>query len=180
MGDQLSLLSPQQKRCTSEFNANRTHRIALPRRWEEGGTYVLWVLLNPSQADRNRDQNDLTVSKCEGFSKRWGHSALWVTNVFSFIATYPHELEGASVEVLRTSQAFMRMVNLSVGAAEIIVGWGGSIPKALANEPEAVVRALRIASEAPIRCLGTTADGHPRHPSRLGYDTERVAFRKWT
>lgn len=179
MGDQLSLLSPQQKRCVSEFNADRTHRIALPRRWSEGGTYVLWVLLNPSQADRNRDQNDLTVSKCEGFSKRWGHSALWVTNVFSFITTYPHELEGKGIEVLRTSEAFMRMVQLSVGAAEIVVGWGGSIPKALAHHPEAAVRALRLASEAPIRCLGTTADGHPRHPSRLGYDTERVAFRKW-
>jgi hypothetical protein len=179
MGDQLSLLSPQQKRCVSEFNADRTHRIALPRRWQEGGTYVLWVLLNPSQADRNRDENDLTVTKCEGFSKRWGHSALWITNVFSLIATDPRELEGASVDVLRTSQAFMRLVQLAVGAAEILVGWGGSIPKRLEGAPESIVRAIRTVSAAPINCLGTTAGGHPRHPSRLGYDTERVAFRKW-
>lgn len=179
MGDQLSLLSPQQKRCTSEFNADRTHRIALPRRWEEGGTYVLWVLLNPSQADRNRDQNDLTVTKCEGFSKRWGHSALWVVNLFSVIATDPAELEGLAWLEALLPVAHARMCQLAEGAAEIIVGWGGSIPRTLAPRAEHVTRALRAASLAPIRCLGTTADGHPRHPSRLGYDTERVAFRKW-
>lgn len=179
MGEQLHLLTPQQRRCVSEFNADRTHRIALPRRWADGGTYVLWVLLNPSQADRNRDENDMTVTKCEGFSKRWGYSALWVVNLFSFIATYPSELEALTWTQTVLPIAHARMCQLAVGAAEVVVGWGSSIPRTLEPRAEHVTRALREATDAPINCLGTTTDGHPRHPSRIGYDTERVAFRKW-
>lgn len=176
---QLSLLTPAQKRCTSEFNADRTHRIALPRRWAEGGTYVLWVLLNPSQADRNRDQNDLTVSKCEGFSRRWGHSALWVVNLFSVIATDPAELDNHTLLTACLPEAHIRLCQLAAGAAEVVAGWGSSIPGHLIARVNVVRAALQEATEAPIRCLGTTNGGHPRHPSRLGYDTERVAFRKW-
>src|SRR5258708_25884820 len=65
------------------------YRYELTRRWDSR-PMVTWVMLNPSIADAEVD--DLTVTKCCGFTQRWGWGGIRVVNLFALRATNPKEL----------------------------------------------------------------------------------------
>jgi hypothetical protein len=65
------------------------YRYTLGRTWSDEPP-VLFVMLNPSTADADVDDN--TISKCIGFAKRWGHGGITVVNLYAWRATNPKEL----------------------------------------------------------------------------------------
>lgn len=52
-------------------------RYVLEREWALHGKTLTWCMLNPSTADALDD--DPTIRKCIGFSKRWGFGSLVVS-----------------------------------------------------------------------------------------------------
>ena len=52
------------------FDKDRVYRFALWRFWDDGLPKIMFVGLNPSTADENK--NDPTVRRCIGFAERWG------------------------------------------------------------------------------------------------------------
>jgi hypothetical protein len=131
------------------------YRYRLWRRWAAGPS-VLFVLLNPSTADAERD--DPTVRRCMAFARRWGFGAVEIVNLFALRTAVPRRLRAAPDPVGPDND---RHIALTARRADLIVaGWGAA--GAYLGRSTAVAGLLR--RQAPLYCLGRTACGQPRHP----------------
>ena len=145
------------------------YRYTLTRRWNDG-PMAYWIMLNPSTADATED--DPTIRRCVGFSKREGCGALTVVNLYALRATDPAALakhpdprgpDNAAV-LVDTSYAARR-------GALVVAAWGA--------HPMAVKGAgsvERMFAAAGAQCLGTTKAGEPRHPLYVKADQP---FQPW-
>lgn len=158
----------------ARFSPCRNWRYSLHRYWGDGEA-VGFLMFNPSTADETKD--DPTIRKCIGFAKRWGYGRLVIVNLFSIRGTDPKI-------VSRVSDPVGPMNNYHIAKAtdncrELICAWGcGSHMKGdLSRRPGAVMNLLEQERfSMPIRCLGYSKDGSPRHPLMLAYDTPREDY----
>lgn len=147
------------------------YRYTLERAWS-CGPKVLWIMLNPSTADEFKD--DATIRRCIGFTKRWGYCGLGVVNLFALRSTDPRGLLVAKDPIGPQNDQALRLAFLNPGYALMVAAWGRSVsalPAALRGRAGAVL-AMAGQEGHVLHCLGRTADGDPRHPVRLPYDTE--------
>lgn len=142
---------------------------------------VLWVMLNPSTADH--DQDDPTIRKCIGFTRRLGHNSLVVVNLFAYRATDPRDLMfskrpatfagGSWWDHIVGPENDGLIANLATQASLIICAWGAYA--GLGREMEVRIRAVHRLLEAsaqgivPLRALGFSKAGEPRHPLMMPY-----------
>lgn len=151
------------------------YRYSLTRTWDTARSRVAWVLLNPSTADA--DVDDMTVTKCIGFAQQWGYGSIEIVNLFALRATQPAELRTAVPPQGPSNDEHLRAA-LAYGCP-VIVGWGAAIENVRPPMRLSAVRAfLDVVDELrrPLDCIGTTKAGHPRHPSRTGYDAALQVF----
>ena len=159
------------------FSPCRKWRYALWRIWDEEQGIVLWIGLNPSTADEKK--NDPTVRRCMGFARAWGYGGIFMLNLFAFRATDPQMMKAAEDPVgpdnYRTIQEYHEIAGLTVAA------WG--VHGVFMDQDAAVCRLERIGPHAKTRhlwddcwCLGTTQDGHPRHPLYVRADMRPKRF----
>lgn len=152
------------------FSADGLHRMLLWRTWQPQLPLLVWCLLNPSVADGER--NDLTLAKCIGFGARNGYGRVLLVNLFTLVSTNPDNI-ASRVHAANTTDADHHLRWAArLPDSRIAVGWG-SKPWA-ADRARHVSALLRQQAMQRLLCLGTTKDGSPRHPSRLGYDTPLV------
>jgi hypothetical protein len=124
-------------------------------------------MMNPSTADDNTD--DPTIRRCKDFARRFGYAILDVVNLFAFRATEPIEIDYAHDPVgPETDHHIMEAVRES---DDVIVAWG-----AMGAKYDRVEEVLRLLNGHPIKCLGVTKDGHPRHPLYLRNDAELIPY----
>jgi hypothetical protein len=138
----------------------RRYRWRLERTWDPRGTTLAMVGLNPSTADARTD--DPTVRRCIGFARRLGFGRLVLVNLYALRATRPADLFGADDPVGDDNDEHVRQ---ACAAADAVLGcWGF-------NARWDRVLAVRPLLGPQVSCLGTTAQGHPRHPLYLRADT---------
>jgi hypothetical protein len=144
----------------------RGYRYVLERRWGKG-TFVMFLMLNPSKADEMKD--DPTVRKCVGFAKRWGFGGLLVGNLFSYRATQPADLRAADHPIGPDCDVWL--TTMSTRSSIVVAAWGSQpgIDKRVAE--------VRQLVGSRMYCIGRTQDGYPRHPSRPAYATPLEEFR---
>lgn len=146
------------------------YRYQLERHAIEGGGSgcVTWIMVNPSTADASED--DATIRKVTGFSRRLGFGWFMVGNVFAYRSTDVRGLARVADPIGPENEAWLR--RMMAAAPTVVVAWGpvAKLPKELRKRYQRVVR---IANEigVTLHCLGTAQDGHPRHPLMLSYDT---------
>ncbi|MEO0512775.1 MAG: DUF1643 domain-containing protein [Planctomycetota bacterium] len=148
-------------------------RYALTRVWDDARPTLGWVMLNPSKADATA--SDRTLEACVGFSSRAGFGGLRIENLFAFRATRPGAIaarleQGLDVVGPRNDASIRRMVSVCDAVA---VAWGATLARRASERRERVLGLL----PSVLVCLGTTKDGHPRHPSRLPYSTRVSRYR---
>lgn len=127
---------------------------------------VLWIMLNPSTADANKD--DPTIRKCRGFTERLGGKEFEVVNLFAYRATRPGALWQADkdgIDIIGPDNG--RHIQEAVERSEMVIAaWGSHVNgKALAR---ARVQRVRETVEDLFH-LSLSKHGHPRHPLMLGY-----------
>lgn len=158
----------------ADLSEDGLYRYKLWRIWDRSLPVCVWVMLNPSTADAEKD--DATIRRCIGFAKQWGYGGIVVINVFALRATNPAELASAqdpvgprNDDVIETSitQA------LQDQNALVVAAWGGSFPPSQFGRVDLVRRALR---RHGAKCLGRTRAGEPKHPVRLPYATKLRAL----
>ncbi|MCL6576102.1 DUF1643 domain-containing protein [Kyrpidia sp.] len=66
------------------------YRYSLTREWDASKPRVVFIMLNPSTADD--DQDDNSVKRCIGFAKKWGFGSLEVVNLFAYRTPNPEKL----------------------------------------------------------------------------------------
>lgn len=160
------------------LSGDHVYRYTLERRWEPRGASgdgALWVMLNPSTADAEID--DQTIRRCISFSRALGFRSLKVVNLFALRATDPDELRKADDPIGPHNDRTLELE--AAEAQQIIVAWGAQPTFWRQHRAEMVTALLRRCAfyAQDLKCLGRTSKGHPRHPSRLANDTKLEVFR---
>lgn len=149
----------------AEFSPCRRWRYVLRRAWSNGPRHALFIMLNPSTADETND--DPTIRRCISFAKTWGMDRLTVCNIFAYRSTDPYVLSTLDDPIGPENDRF---IHLCYSEAQVrVAAWG--VHGALQD------RGAAVASACPaLDCLGTTKDGHPRHPLYVAGATELRRF----
>lgn len=164
-----SLSLPGIPRGTAEFSLDMRYRYSLTRTWDTGRKRVCWIGANPSKA--GADNDDQTVKKWIGFSRRFGYGSLVAVNPCAFISTDPAGLLRAHDPIGPRNDACI--AEALIAADTVIVCWGDA--GAFLDRDLAVLELIRLRGLQPF-CVGTTVAGFPRHPARLAYATPLVPY----
>jgi hypothetical protein len=144
------------------------------RRWRGDSfpdRYIMFIGMNPSTADATVD--DPTCAREWTFAGREGYDAMIKGNVGDYRATDPKMMLAPGV--VACSPANLPALRAAAARADKVVLAHGKLNKALAQPGRDLVAALR-ADNIPLWCLGTNADGSPKHPLYLRADTPLVPF----
>lgn len=165
------------------------YRYELRRVWDPTGPLLEWIMLNPSTADASVD--DPTIrriagsEKNPGFARRWGYGGIVVRNLFAFRATNPGALlaiwEGSlsggdyhgGADDLGPAIGPENFEYLARTDADCtIAAWG-----AHAATLEWWAAGHRI-ERRNLFCLGTNANGSPKHPLYVRADRTPTRWEK--
>ena len=156
------------------------YRWWLQRTWQPERPTLVFVGLNPSCADGQRD--DPTLRRLVAYGRRWGFGRLEVINLFGAVATTPAALKRLADPVGTDNEAWIRrcLIGLGPWRSEAIparesagadpvgplgsllwLGWGnGGVWRGRDRALLALVAEFAVQPFA-LRC---TASGQPRHP----------------
>ncbi len=141
------------------------YRWWLERRWDPQRPALLFIGLNPSRADGQRD--DPTLRRLQGFARAWGFGGIEVLNLFAWISATPVALRRCADPVGAENDHWLdqRLRALSAEAA-VWLGWGnGGVWRGRDQQVLALIgRVLPPVGGPPLLALGLTASGQPRHP----------------
>lgn len=151
---------------TAVLSQDGFYRYSLGRRWGEGKP-VTWIMLNPSTADAEED--DPTIRKCIGFTKRLGQNALEVVNLFAIRATHPNDMKRHSAPIGPDNDGYI--IDACTRSSLVICAWGKH--GRFRNRDQNVIRVLHSLC-IDRYCLSLNGDGTPAHPLMLGYDRGAV------
>lgn len=155
----------------AKFSDDRVFRYLLWRIWDRTKPMVFLCGLNPSVAAEVR--TDPTITKETEFARRWGCGGLLKGNLYGFVSTDPAGLWTAPDPVGPENSESLRAAVKRCATA--VVAWGATDGPAKADRIVTALTAIR-ASGLRAWCLGYTADGSPRHPSRIAYSTPMEPF----
>lgn len=159
------------------------YRFWLKRAWG-AGPLICWIMCNPSVADAGRD--DPTMLRVMEFSASWGYGSCVVVNVMPVISPTPDAalawmkraeywmIEGdpPTPEWAHYQSNLVHCAQMIDVAAAHVVAWGNNIPPDLARRfVQDIAEMSDDDEDLPIvnfLCLGTNANGSPRHPLSRG------------
>ncbi len=142
------------------FSDDRRYRYLLRRRVGASQKRILFIMLNPSDADEER--NDATIRRCISFSYSWGFGLLEVVNLFALVSTNPRILLEAEQPIGADNDATIRAALQE--ADTVALAWGNH---GIYHEKRAAEIMAMAREAARPYCLGLTAQGAPKHPLRL-------------
>lgn len=146
-----------------------TYRYTLERAWSSKPRYLLFIMLNPSTADAEKD--DPTIRRCRGFAEDLGFTGLLVANLYALRATEPKDLKiqlkfGVDVVGPDNNKHIKKLVKR---ASLTLAAWGQRGP--------IFDRAAEVRELVPdARALAFTKKGEPRHPLMLPKDLVPITW----
>ena len=162
--------------ATSESEAllssDGCYRWWLRRCWGAGEGCLLFIGLNPSKADGQRD--DPTLRRLIGFARQWGYRELLVLNLFARISPSPAALLRVKDPIGGQNDLVLnRWLNhwSLTPRVDLWCGWG--VNGARRDRAQVVLEKIqrllperrRSVPDSPHPLmLGRTASGQPRHP----------------
>ncbi len=153
----------------AEFSPCRTWRYGLSRCWAPKAPIIGYIGCNPSKASET--EWDLTARKFEGFAKRLGFGRWCAANLFALVNTDPSGLDTFDGDpVGPDNDEWIRTI--AQCSEKLVLCWGatGGVYE------ERVRHVLGILDHYDLWCFGKTKSGHPRHPSRIAYNTPLVPW----
>lgn len=157
MADLFGDTEPQSGAIISPCGLYRYH---LWRIWEPLQPVMCFVMQNPSTADATED--DATIRRCVGFAKREGCGGISVRNVFAYRATDEKELLKCSDPVGPENEKHLLAARNVSLLTQLVVAWGTPFGGPRLRNYYKNASTICVVQDA--YCLGTTKDGHPRHP----------------
>lgn len=153
--------------ATAVFSDCDTYRYRLTRTWDTRVAPVTFIMLNPSKATADEDDN--TIGRCISFARRISAGGIVVVNLYAYCATDPDDLVAAGYLIGPHNDDFLisALEEAANHGGPVVAAWGF---RALAD------RATRVTDMAHhsghrLQCLGVTKAGLPRHPLYLKGDT---------
>jgi hypothetical protein len=159
---------PYAKRA--QFSADRKYRYTLYRAWHATRPLGAFIGANPSYADEERE--DTTVTKCMRFAQRWEWGGMFMLNVRAYVSTWPEFVPPGDEGVgPHNDEIILYVVRRLLSGQNIVAAWGH-----LGGDHALVLARLLAECGVRLLCLGVTRANEPRHPSRIGYNSELVAW----
>lgn len=153
----------------AEITKCGVYRYRLWRIWSPTEPRLMFIMLNPSTADAERD--DPTIRRLIDFAKAFEFGGIEVANLYAFCATDPDELKAQGYPVGEQNDAvILGLANTVVRTfdGKIVCAWG---TKAQLERADRVL-SLLLSTGHCVHSLGLTKEGHPRHPLYLPRETE--------
>ena len=147
------------------FSEDRIHRYVLIREWDLDKPSLMFVGLNPSTADE--EKNDPTVRRCIGFAKRWGFGKLLMTNIFAFRSTLPKNLFKSENPIGNKNNYWLK--KLSKKADKIVLAYGNH--GKFNNRHEEILKIV----DNP-HCIKKTKNDMPIHPLYVKYTNNPIKY----
>jgi hypothetical protein len=156
------------------FSDDGKYRFKLWRNWNgaDRRNRLLWVMLNPSTAGGHDD--DPTIRKCIGFSKRSNFDGLVVVNCYAYCATKPADLWKKRARSSKRMENDVVIADAMTGVDHVVLAAGTANTQAhraiMAMRLEHITRLALNARPTPrIYTLGRTEHGLPKHPLYVPY-----------
>lgn len=147
------------------FSPCGRYRYELRRIWERNRPPAMFVGLNPSTADAERD--DPTVRRCIQFARDWGWGGVVVVNLFAYRATFPADLFRAAAPIGPENDRCL--AHRQGGAGVVVAAWG--------NHGIYRDRAAEVLSKLHRpHYLRLNGSGQPAHPLYLPSDLTPIPF----
>jgi len=135
------------------ISQDNKYRYQLSRIWDEEKPKVLFIMLNPSTADADRD--DPTIRRVMNFAKSWGYGGVFVGNLYAFRSTDPKALRKVENPV---GEDNIQHIQSLIGLTErVIYAWGNN-----QREPDWLCHLV----DSPY-CIDISKKGIPKHPLYL-------------
>lgn len=146
------------------------YRYRLSRIWDDRLPKILFVMLNPSNADANRD--DPTINRCIDYAFRWGFGGLMVGNLFAFRTPKPEVLYknwNMGVDIVGGMNDF-HLLEMGKNCESVLFAWG--------NDGGLCGRSGDLIEMFPeANALTITKAGHPGHPLYLNKSLLPINFK---
>lgn len=148
-------------------------RYRLWRVWDAERPRLLWIMLNPSTADADLD--DQTISTIVAIAKAQGYGGVEVVNLYAYRATSPKDLRSAGYPVGDQNDKFIQSMARIVDdcGGRVVLAWGNNGEQA---RIDAVLRILLDCDVVPLHISRTDA-GQPRHPLYQRHDVDLIEWR---
>lgn len=143
------------------------YRTRLWRIWDATLLRVLWIMLNPSTADA--DANDNTIDTIIAFTKLWGYGGIEVCNAYAYRTKSPALLKAAHYPNDPGNGAVLREMMTDKKTGLVMAAWGNHIQPRRALDIRVDAQILDI----PLFHLGLNKNGSPKHPLYVRRDTWR-------
>ena len=143
------------------------YRYRLERTWSDKPR-ACWIMLNPSTADAEHDDN--TIRRVVDFTHGWCYGGLIVVNLFALRSTSPAVLHDDPAAAIGPEND-ARIIEAVEQCRRVVVAWGIHGPLARRDK-----QVLRLLKNRQLHCLGLTSGGHPRHPLFISGATQLIPF----
>ena len=156
-------MDPMPLQRAAAFSPCGSYRWWLERSWEPSRPRLLFVGLNPSRADGERD--DPTLRRLIGFARAWGYGALAVVNLFGRCTPSPAVLRRCHDPIGLHNDRWLSQCLAQADA--VWLGWGNGGRWHARDQQVLALLAASLPSSLPLLSLGLTAANQPRHPLYL-------------
>jgi hypothetical protein len=137
-------------------------RYQLWRIWDNKQPLLLYILLNPSNANAVLD--DRTVSKLVRISKELDYGGFYLGNLHSFVTPYPSVLKD---NIIKDDPLNLVHLKKMIEKCErIVLGWGNS-----GDKPQWLGKIVKQTF-----CFGLNQNRSPKHPLYLPYNSQLIPF----
>lgn len=143
----------------ADITPGGVYRYSLWRQWKKDPDVCIFIGLNPSTADGEKDDN--TITRCVNFADNFGCGRLVMVNLFSFRATKPSDMLLAQDPIGRKTNKIL--IN-ECSDSELVIACWGNHGNFMDRDSEVVEL---LSSHCPLYCLGKNKSGSPKHPLYL-------------
>lgn len=149
----------------AQFSPCRKYRYALWRIWDNTKPLVMFVGLNPSDANEHND--DPTMRRVKRFAKDWGFGGVYMMNVFAIVSSKPEILKTCDDPFGDNDKWLTEMKDK---CSAVVFAWGnnkvhGRDAKIIEMFPDGLA-------------LGYNKNGSPIHPLFVKADTAPIKFKQ--
>jgi hypothetical protein len=142
------------------ISACSRYRYRLSRTWDAGKPPLVFVMLNPSTADANKD--DATITRCSNRARNNGFGSLAVVNLFAWRSTDPRELFHVGRDPIGPENDAHIAAVCGADGAMIVAAWGNH--GTFDRRDQAVIGLICRDLGKPLHALKVTGQGTPGHP----------------
>jgi len=147
------------------FSADNKYRYTLSRIWDEDIPALLFIMLNPSTADSEKD--DPTIRRLIHFTTSWGYGGFYVVNLYAFCSTDPNELNYAEDPVGEENLVYIQTMIERV--EKVVYAWGNR-----RKEPKWLYDLVKTPY-----CIDISKKGIPKHPLYLKKELGLQPYRSY-